>query len=49
MKPLRRSRGFTLIEVLISIAILAAITSLLFGAFSAMKRSKDGLSRVQDR
>jgi general secretion pathway protein J len=45
----QRRRGFTLIEVLISIAILAAITSLLFGAFSALKRSKDGLSRVQDR
>ena len=45
----RRLRGFTLIEVIISIAILAAITSLLFGAFSALKRSKDGLSRVQDR
>jgi general secretion pathway protein J len=45
----RRLLGFTLIEVLISIAILAAITSLLFGAFSALKRSKDGLSRLQDR
>ncbi len=45
----RSRRGFTLIEVLISIAILAAITSLLFGAFAAMKRSKDGLTRVQDR
>jgi general secretion pathway protein J len=45
----RRMLGFTLIEVLISIAILAAITSLLFGAFAALKRSKDGLSRVQDR
>ncbi len=44
-----RGRGFTLLEVLISIAILAAITSILFGAFSAMKRSKDGLTRLQDR
>jgi general secretion pathway protein J len=46
---LRRARGFTLLEVLISIAILAMITSLLFGAFSALKRSKDGLTRLQDR
>lgn len=46
---LRTARGFTLIEVLISIAILAAITSLLFGAFSALKKSKDGLTRLQDR
>jgi general secretion pathway protein J len=49
MSPRSRRRGFSLLEVLISIAILAAITSLLFGAFSAMKRSKDGLSRMQDR
>jgi general secretion pathway protein J len=49
MAQRRHRRGFTLIEVIISIAILAAITSLLFGAFSALKRSKDGLSRVQDR
>ena len=45
----RKLRGFTLLEVLISIAILALITSLLYGAFAAMKRSKDGLSRLQDR
>jgi general secretion pathway protein J len=41
--------GFTLIEVLISIGILAFITILLYGAFAALKRSKDGLARVQDR
>lgn len=45
----RRRFGFTLLEVLISIAILAAITSLLYGAFAALKRSKDGLTRLQDR
>ncbi len=44
-----RELGFTLLEVLISIAILTMITALLFGAFSAMKRSKDGLARLQDR
>ena len=50
LRRLRRfASGFTLLEVLISIAILAFITSLLFGAFSSLKRSKDGLSRVQDR
>jgi general secretion pathway protein J len=41
--------GFTLIEVVISISILAFITMLLYGAFAALKRSKDGLARVQDR
>ncbi|HKY35997.1 MAG TPA: type II secretion system protein GspJ [Polyangiaceae bacterium] len=41
--------GFTLIEVLISIGILAFITMLLYGSFAALKRSKDGLARVQDR
>jgi general secretion pathway protein J len=46
---LRFARGFTLIEVLIAIGILTFITSLLFGAFSGLKRSKDGLTRLQDR
>jgi general secretion pathway protein J len=52
MKRRARRRGpfgFTLIEVLISISILAFITLLLYGAFAALKRSKDGLARVQDR
>ncbi len=45
----RRSRAFSLIELLIAVAILAGITSLLYGSFAALKRSKDGLTRVQDR
>lgn len=42
-------RGFTLVEVLVAITILAAITLLLYGAFAGMKRSREGLARVQDR
>lgn len=45
----RRSRAFTLIEVMIAMAILAAIAMLIFGAFSGMKRSKEGIERVNDR
>jgi general secretion pathway protein J len=42
-------RGFTLIELVVAITVLAFITLLLYGAFSNMKASRDGLVRVQDR
>jgi general secretion pathway protein J len=42
-------RGFALIELLIAIAILAFVTMLLFGAFSGMRASREGLQRVNDR
>jgi general secretion pathway protein J len=45
----RRSRGFTLIELVVAITVLAFITMLLYGAFSSMKASRDGLARIQDR
>ncbi len=48
----RRGRawaGFTLVEVLIAIAILAMISTLLFTSFSSLKRSKDGVRRVSER
>lgn len=41
--------GFTLVEVLIAIAILAMISTLLFTSFSSLKRSKDGVRRVSER
>ncbi len=44
-----RSAGFTLIELLVAIAILAMISMLIYGAFSGLKRSKEGVERISDR
>jgi general secretion pathway protein J len=35
--------------VLVAIAVLASLSALLFGAFSGLKRTKDGVERVNDR
>jgi general secretion pathway protein J len=51
-KPARRARrlrGFTLLELIVSVTVLAFVTMLLYGAFSGMKHTRDGLTRVQDR
>lgn len=42
-------RGFTLLEVIIAVAILAMISTLIFTAFSSLQRSRDGISRVSER
>ena len=42
-------RGFTLLELIVAITVLAFITMLLYGAFTGMKHTRDGLTRVQDR
>jgi general secretion pathway protein J len=39
----------TLLEVLVSVTILAMIASLIYGAFDGMSRSRQGLSRINDR
>jgi general secretion pathway protein J len=44
-----RERGFTLLELLIAIAILASISLIIYGAFASMKDTRDGLQRVGDR
>jgi general secretion pathway protein J len=46
---LRLRRGFTLIEVLVAAAILAGIATVIYGAFASMKRSKEGVERLNDR
>jgi general secretion pathway protein J len=44
-----QSRGLTLLEVLVSIAILALVSSLVYGALDGMQRSRQGIERVGDR
>ena len=42
-------RGLTLLEVLVSVGILAMVATLIYGAFDGMQRSRAGLSRIDDR
>lgn len=44
-----RASGFTLIELLVAIGILALISMLIYGAFSGMKHTKEGIERVDGR
>jgi general secretion pathway protein J len=45
----RVQRGFTLVELLVAIVILASISLLIYSAFAGMKRSREGVERLQDR
>jgi general secretion pathway protein J len=47
--PRRADRGFTLLEVMVSIAILAMVSVLIYGAFDGLSRGKKSLGRVNDR
>jgi general secretion pathway protein J len=42
-------RGMTLLEVLVSMAILAMVATLIYGAFDGMQRSRTGITRLDDR
>jgi general secretion pathway protein J len=44
-----RARGFTLLELLVAIAILAMVSMMIYAAFAGLKNSKEGIARVDDR
>jgi len=48
-RAMKLRRGFTLVEVLIASTILAMMAVVIFSAFSSMKRSKEGIERINDR
>jgi len=45
----RHARGFTLVELLVAIVVLSLISVLIYNAFASMKRSREGIERVDDR
>ncbi|WP_438026269.1 type II secretion system protein GspJ [Sorangium sp. So ce233] len=45
----RHAGGITLLEVLVSVGILALIGTLIYGAFDGMSRARSGISRMSDR
>jgi general secretion pathway protein J len=46
---IRGRRGFTLVELLVAIVVLSLISVLIYNAFASMKRSREGIERVDDR
>lgn len=49
MKRSLTQRGMTLLEVLVSIGILALVGTLVYGALDGMNRSRVGIERIDDR
>ena len=45
----RRSGGFTLLELLIALAVTAAVVALMFAGFGAIGRSEERNQRVMER
>jgi general secretion pathway protein J len=45
----RLPRGLTLLEVIVSIAIMGMVSLLIYGAFDGLAKSKRGLGNVNDR
>ncbi len=47
--PLSRSPGFTLIEVMLAMAIMTFVTALLWGSFAQMSKTKMRVEKAQER
>jgi general secretion pathway protein J len=45
----RSQRGLTLLEIMVSLGVIALIATLIYGALDGMSRSREGLSRIGDR
>jgi general secretion pathway protein J len=45
----RSRRGFSLLEVMVAMGIVALVAVLIYGAFSGMSRSRDNMAQVGDR
>jgi general secretion pathway protein J len=45
----KAARGFTLLEVMVAVAIMAMVSVLIYGAFDGLSRGKKNLGRVNDR
>jgi general secretion pathway protein J len=43
------ARGMTLLEILVSVAILAIISTLIYGAFDGMQRARNGIAHIDER
>jgi general secretion pathway protein J len=42
-------RGFSLVEMLIAVGVLAGVCMLIYSAFAGMQNSKEGVARIDDR
>jgi general secretion pathway protein J len=45
----RNERGITLLEIMVSLGIIALIATLIYGALDGMSKSREGLARIGDR
>ena len=48
-KPAAKANGFTLLEVMLALALLAFVTALLWGTFAQTARVKERIEKTQDR